>query len=256
MRNLLDLTDRVAIVTGGGKGIGAATAEVLAEHGARLVIAGRDVSALERRAQSIRRAFGRDVLWFKADVTAEADVVSLVGETLKRFGRVDILVNNAGGPKRSAVEETSIENWDEVIATNLRSVFLCTREAGRHMLAQRKGAIVNISSLAGVNAVSIAGAYGAAKAGVQNFTQAVSNAWARHGVRVNAIAAGTIQHDEKVRPPEAVARICAAIPMGRLGEAKEIAHAVLFLASDAASYITGATLIAGGGLVDPEPSAF
>ena len=190
-----------------------------------------------------------------ADVAVEADVIQLVARTIAEFGRVDILVNNAGGPLRSPFEMTQIEDWDHVINVNLRGVFLCAREAGRNMIAQGKGAIVNISSLAGLNAVSFAPAYGAAKAGLQNLTQAMSNAWAGQGVRANAIAVGNIQHHQSRRSAEQIATLSAAAPMGRLGRPEEIASVVLFLASDAASYVTGSTVVAGGGLVDPQPTA-
>jgi citronellol/citronellal dehydrogenase len=252
---LFDLSGRIAIVTGATRGIGAATASLLAECGADIVIAGRDVARLQTVADAIRQASGRRVLGVTADISREADVVSLVDRAVAEFGRVDMLVNNAGGPARSDIETTSAADWDSVMNANLRGAFLCTREAGRHMLMRGRGAIVNISSLAGINAVPFAGAYGAAKAGLQNFTQATSTAWASRGIRTNAIAVGVIDHESKVRPPETVARIAAAIPMRRLGTPQEIASVVLFLLSDAASFVTGATILASGGMVDSAPTA-
>jgi NAD(P)-dependent dehydrogenase (short-subunit alcohol dehydrogenase family) len=252
---LFDLSGKVAVVTGGTRGIGAATAVLLAEYGADIVVAGRDIARLESVTESIRRLSGRKAMGVVADISREADVVSLVDTAMGEFGRIDILVNNAGGPARSNIETTSAADWDAVMSANLRGAFLCTREAGRHMLAQSRGAIVNISSLAGVNAVPFAGAYGAAKAGLQNFTQATSTAWASRGIRTNAIAVGVIAHESKVRSTEAVDRIAAATPMRRLGTPEEIASIVLFLVSDAASFVTGATILASGGMVDSAPTA-
>jgi citronellol/citronellal dehydrogenase len=255
VNRLYDLSGRLAIVTGGTRGIGAAAAMILAECGADIVVAGRDSDRLQTVAESIRQRSGRRVLGVAADISQEADVVSLVDQAIGEFGRVDILVNNAGGPARSDIETTSAAAWDAVMSANLRGAFLCTREAGRHMLMRGRGAIVNISSLAGVNAVPFASAYGAAKAGLQNFTQATSTAWASRGIRTNAIAVGVIAHESKVRPPDAVARIAAAIPMRRLGTPEEIASIILFLVSDAASFVTGATILASGGMVDSAPTA-
>jgi NAD(P)-dependent dehydrogenase (short-subunit alcohol dehydrogenase family) len=255
MKNLLDITDRVAIITGGSGGMAAAMARVLAGHGAHLVLAARDMRRLSETADQVSRATGRTVLPIIADVAKEADIVHLVEATMARFGRIDILVNNAGRPTRKPIEEMSAAEWDADMTVNLRSVFLSTREAGRHMLRAGKGAIVNISSLAGVNPVSYGSGYSAAKAALQNFTQATSNGWAARGVRANAIILGNVQHETSDRPRESIASIAAATPMGRLGRAQEVAHAVLFLASDAASFITGAMLTVSGGMVDPQPSA-
>jgi NAD(P)-dependent dehydrogenase (short-subunit alcohol dehydrogenase family) len=202
VKRLFDLSGKLAIVTGGTRGIGAATAMLLAECGADIVVAGRDIARLESVTESARRQSGRKVMGVVADISREPDVVSLA-----------------------------------------------------HMLAQSRGAIVNISSLAGVNAVPFACAYGAAKAGLQNFTHATSTARACRGIRTNAIAVGVIAHESKVRSPEAVARIAAAIPMRRLGTPEEIASIVLFLVSDAASFVTGATILASGGMVDSAPTA-
>jgi citronellol/citronellal dehydrogenase len=254
-KGLFDLSGQLAIVTGGTRGIGAATAMLLAEYGADIVVTGRDMTRLATVAESIRRLSGRRVLEVAADISLEGDVVSLVDKAMGQFGRIDILVNNAGGPARSNIETTSAADWDAVMSANLRGAFLCTREAGRHMLTRSRGAIVNISSLAGVNAVPFAGAYGAAKAGLQNFTQATSTAWACRGIRTNAIAVGVIAHESKVRSSETVARIAAATPMRRLGTPDEIASVVLFLVSDAASFVTGTTILASGGMVDSAPTA-
>lgn len=248
---LLDLTGRVAIVTGGAKGIGLAIARRLAEHGAHLVIASRDAGRLESSAKTLQKELGRPVRWLRCDVTNEANVGDLINFVHSQFGKIDILVNNAGGPRLSTIENTTLEDWDSVIALNLCGPFLCTREAGRLMLKQGSGVIVNISSIAGLSPVPSTAAYSASKAALQNFTQAAAIAWAQHGVRVTAIAAGTVAHEDKVRGAELDARIAASVPMKRLARPEEIANVALFLVSDLASYVTGTTVVVTGGLVDP-----
>ena len=255
MSNPFDITGRVALVTGASQGIGAVTARVLAELGADVVITARNLPRLEATAQSICASTGRRVLPVQADVAIEADVARLCAAAIAEFGRIDILVNNAGGPLRSPFESTSSADWDSVINVNLRAVFLCSRDIGRQMLAQGKGSIVNISSLAGINAVSFAGAYGAAKAGMQNLTQAMSNSWSSRGVRANAIVVGNIQHADSQRTAETIAAIERLTPIGRLGRAEEIANVVVFLASDASSFVTGTTLVVSGGQIDPQITA-
>lgn len=255
MSGLFDLTGRVAIVTGGALGIGAATARLLGQHGATVVIAARNEERLAAAAEAMSKELGRKVGWVRADVSVEADVIAMVDKVEADYGRVDILVNNAGGPLRSILEDCTLAEWEEVMGSNLRSAFLCTREAGKRMLAQGKGAIVNISSVAGVNPAPVAPHYGAAKAGLQNFTQSAATLWAKRGIRVNAVASGTIAHPDKIRSDEVAELMESGIPMGRMGTPEEIASVVLFLASDAASYVTGATILASGGQIDPAPTA-
>jgi citronellol/citronellal dehydrogenase len=254
--DLFDLTGRVAVVTGGGRGIGAAIAGLLAHYGADVVLAGRDTAALERTSAIIAADTGRACLVERADISIESDVARLIGAAAAWRGRLDILVNNAGGPGRALLEDMTSAQWDEVLGANLRGAFLCTREAGKKMIAAgRGGAIVNVSSLAGLNAVPFAAAYGAAKAGLENFTQATARAWARYNIRANAITVGTVAHADKPRPPEVVARSVQDIPLGRLGTPEDIAAVALFLASDAAAFVTGASILATGGQVDPALSA-
>lgn len=248
--SLLDLTGRVAIVTGGGTGIGAAVARLFAEHGATLVLAGRTAERLETVAADIRSA-GAPALAVPTDVKVEDDVIALVERTAAEFGRIDVVVNNAGGTRMMPAEDVPTRLWDSVFALNARGPFLLTREAGRHMIRQGGGAFVNISSAAGFQGVLGATAYGAAKSGLQMFTRIVAAEWGRFGIRANCLAVGLIASEnakEAWRESNLdTATMTANIPMRRVGEPEEVASVVLFLASDAASYVTGQVVAANGG---------
>jgi 3-oxoacyl-[acyl-carrier protein] reductase len=258
---LLDLGGRVAIVTGGGTGIGAATARLLAQHGADVVIASRTAAELERVAAEVRASTGRRCLAVPTDVKDEAQVVRMVTRTVEELGRVDILVNNAGGTRMGPLAGLAPKAWDSAFDLNARAPYLCTREAGRHMLAQRRGAIVNVSSAAGLGGVKGGAHYASAKAALQMFTAVTAAEWGRHGIRANCVAVGLVSSERAVEAWR-VAKldahaIAGAIPLGRAGEPAEVASAILFLASDAASYITGQTLSVDGGpqmggIPDPE----
>jgi NAD(P)-dependent dehydrogenase (short-subunit alcohol dehydrogenase family) len=245
-----DLTDRVAIITGGGTGIGRGAALVLAEHGADVVLAGRRPEPLASTAEEIR-ALGRRALAVPTDVTSAEECQQLVDTTLTELGRVDILVNNAGGAETKSIRKWTDEEWLQVVALNLGSVWHLSRAASVPMLEQGRGAIVNISSGASLIAMPQAAPYGAAKAGVNNLTGSMAAAWTRKGVRVNAIAVGAVRAatllDDAARyglDPEAIATMNAS---GRLGEPDEIGYGVLFFASDASSFCSGQTLSINGG---------
>jgi NAD(P)-dependent dehydrogenase (short-subunit alcohol dehydrogenase family) len=245
------LTDRVAIVTGGGTGIGAATARLFAEHGADVVIASRTVAELERVAAEVESTSGRRCVPVPTDVKEEDQVVRLVERTIAELGKVDILVNNAGGTRLGRLEDLPTRAFDSAVELNLRGPYLCTREAGRHMIEQRSGAIVNVSSGAGVSGVKGGAHYAAAKAGLQMFTRVTAAEWGRYGIRANCVAVGLVASERAVDAWE-VARLdqqsmVEGIPLGRAGAPIEVAYAMLFLVSDAASYVSGQTFSVDGG---------
>lgn len=244
------LAGKVAIVTGGGRGLGRALSEGFAAAGAHVVLTGRSAETLEGAVSAIT-AGGGSAKGVPADVAREADVEALCRTTLDVFGRIDILVNNAGiNPWYKAAEDTALEEWRAVVETNLTGVFLACREAGRAMLTQGEGAIVNVTSVAGRVALAKTTAYCAAKGGVELMTRQLALEWAKKGVRVNAVAPGYFATDltEGLRANEVLSeRVTRRTPMGRFGHPDELVGACLFLASPAASYITGASLAVDGG---------
>ncbi|KUI37996.1 short-chain dehydrogenase [Mycobacterium sp. IS-1590] len=248
--DVFDLRGRVALVTGGGTGIGAATAILLAHHGADVAIAARTVADLDRTAAQVEAATGRRCLAVPTDVNVEDQVVAMVARTVDELGRIDILVNNAGGTRMSPLRDIPMRGWDSVYELNVRSAYVATREAGKHFRAQRRGAIVNISSDAGLHGVKGGAHYSSAKAALQMFTRVTAAEWGRYGIRANCIAVGAIA-SERVVEAWRVAGIdeaeFAKVPLGRAGRPDEVAQAILFLASDASSYITGQTVAVDGG---------
>jgi NAD(P)-dependent dehydrogenase (short-subunit alcohol dehydrogenase family) len=244
------LAGRVAVVTGGGTGIGRGAALVLAEYGADVVLAGRRPEPLQSTATEIS-ALGRRALALPTDITAAEQCEALIERTLSEFGRLDILVNCAGGATTQPLSEWSDEEWDQVLALNLNSVWRLSRLASVPMLEQGRGTIVNISSGASMLAMPQAAPYGAAKAAVNNLTGAMAAAWTGRGVRVNAIAVGAVRAatllDEAERhgiDPDLIGQMNG---LGRLGEPDEIGYGVLFFASDASSFCSGQTLHMHGG---------
>jgi citronellol/citronellal dehydrogenase len=248
----LDLSGRVAIITGGGTGIGAATARLFAAHGAEaLVVAARTTEQIVAVAEEIEGSTSTRVLAVPTDVKVEESVVNLVERTVQEFGRIDVLVNNAGGTRMGPLESTPTKAWDSVFALNARGPFLCTREAGRHMIDRRSGVIVNVSSGAGVNGVRHGAGYSAAKAALQMFTRVTASEWGRFGIRANCVAVGLVASERAVDAWE-VAGIDAeaftqGIPLGRVGQPVDVASSILFLSSDASSYVSGETFSVNGG---------
>jgi 3-oxoacyl-[acyl-carrier protein] reductase len=249
--DLLDLTGRVAVVTGGGTGIGAATAALLTAHGADVAIAARTVHDLERTAEKIEADSGRRCLVVPTDVKNETQVVSLIERSVTELKRLDILVNNAGGARLGPLRGLPTKAWDASFDLNVRSAYIATREAGTYFLKQRSGAIVNVSSDAGVYGVRGGAHYSAAKAALQMFTEVTAAEWGRHGVRANCIAVGGIASERAKAAWEVAGINPAAIGEGamlrRIGRPEEVAAAILFLVSDAASYITAQTISVDGG---------
>lgn len=249
------LDSQVAIVTGGGTGIGKAIALEFARAGAHVVVGSRKLGSLEAVAHAIRD-LGQRSLAIAVDVRNPEQIDHLVAETLAEFGRLDILVNNAGASFVSPVEAITPNGWNAVVGTNLTGVFLCCRAAGPHMMRQKKGVILNISSIAGKYGSTVMAHYAAAKAGVVNFTKSLALAWAEHGIRVNAIAPGPIVTEgyegvlrEGGGRSETVDQVAERVAMRRWGRPEEVAYPALFLVSEAASYITGTTLFVDGGPV-------
>ena len=245
------LDEKVAIVTGGGKGIGKAVALHFANVGAHVVVAELDSGCCEATSKEIR-AVGRKSLPVVVDVTKSDQLTHLVETTVKEFKRIDILVNNVGGsnPMTPAIK-MSDEDWERFIRLNLTSTFLCNKAVSRVMVDQNKGNIVNIASAAGTRADPGLAPYAAAKAGVINFTQTLSVELAPYHIRVNCIIPATIETGLSATtrgsstPQERVAR--QGIPLGRLGQPEDIALAAIYLASDASDYITGAAIEVKGG---------
>ena len=251
LENPFDLSGRVAIVTGGGTGIGEAIAHVLARYGADVVVASRKLEKLEAVAREVSAATGRRCLPVTTDVRDEEQVKAMVERTVAELGRIDILVNNAGGGYLFPLEQTPLDRWDNNIALNLTGPFLCTRAVGPHMISGGGGAIVNISSDAGRSGVRGGSAYSAGKAGLQMFTRVVAAEWGPHGIRANCICVGAIASEGALRSWDRAGlkreEMARQMPLRRIGEPEDIAWPVLFLASDASRYMSGETFGVDGG---------
>ena len=243
------LSGKIAIVTGAGSGIGAATARLFAREGARVVLCGRRLANLERVAAEIARA-GGSADSRSVDVTDERAFEALIGDTVSSHGRLDVLVNNAYGMVAGTLARTSTADWHATFQATLDSAFFGLRAALPHMARQGGGAIVNVSSTAGHAGQAGIGAYASAKAALENLTRTAAIEAAPHRVRVNALAPGVVATEGTVAAfadPRARAAMERCIPLGRFGDPDEIANGILFLASDEASFVTGACLIVDGG---------
>jgi 3-oxoacyl-[acyl-carrier protein] reductase len=247
---LLDLSGRVAIVTGGSRGIGRAIAERLAGSGAAVVVNYRGNAAAAEATVATITAAGGTAIAIQGDVSQPEDVEHLVKTTLERFGHIDILVNNAGITRDTLLLRMKESDFDEVIATNLRGVFLCTRAVLRPMTKQRFGRIINITSVVGLTGNAGQANYAAAKAGILGFTKSTAREMASRGITVNAVAPGFIETEMTDALNEETRKaILATIPLGRFGQPAEVAGLVCFLASNAGAYISGQTLTIDGGMV-------
>ena len=246
----MKLQGKVALVTGAGSGIGQAIALVFAKEGADIAVNDIDLLSAEKTVSAIEHNGGRAIA-VKADVSDPAAVDAMVERVIKELGGVHILVNNAGVPLRGPMlEEQTVECWDRAVAVILRGTYLCSRRAGKWMSVHKTGKILNISSLAGIIGSPDHGGYGPAKAGVINLTRTLQWNGVNININVNCIAPGLINTpltQRAIAREPALANIAQGVPLRRMGEADDIAKAALFLVSDDASYITGATLAVDGG---------
>ena len=242
-----DLTGKVCVVTGGGRGIGRAIAEGLARHGATLVLSGRTEATLADAATAI----GERASVCAADVSREADVLALRDAVLERHGRLDVLVNNAGiNPIFRGIERVSLEEWQSIIDINLTGTFLCCKYLGGAMVERGRGSLINISSVAGHVGLLRSVPYCASKGGVEMLTRALALDWAKSGVRVNTLAPGWVDTDLThglLEHDVHGTRLLDHTPMGRFATAGDMVGAAVFLASDASSYMTGQSLLIDGG---------
>ncbi|MFZ4827161.1 MAG: 3-oxoacyl-[acyl-carrier-protein] reductase [Phototrophicaceae bacterium] len=245
-----DLSGRIAIVTGGSRGIGRAIAESLAQHGATIIINyNSNATAAEEAAQAIEANGGKAVIR-QANVAIPDEAEKLIDFAKEELGKLDILVNNAGITRDNLIARMKLEDFDEVLDTNLRSAWIMSKAASRVMMRARWGRIINITSVSGIAGQAGQTNYSASKAGLIGLTKALAREVATRNVTVNAVAPGFIETDmTKELSEELVQTVTAQIPMGRWGSASEVAHAVTFLASEQASYITGCVLSVDGGMV-------
>lgn len=244
-----ELSGRIAVVTGGSRGIGKAIALELAENGANVVINySKDSKGAQEVAENIRNK-GIDCLTIKANVSSASEVENMVETIIERYGRIDILVNNAGITRDSLLARMKEKDWDDVIDINLKGVYNCTKSVVKIMMKQRWGRVVNISSVVGITGNPGQTNYSAAKAGIIGFTKSCARELASRGITVNAVAPGFIRTDmtDKLRN-EIKKELESKIPVGRLGKPEDVAHTVLFLVSSKADYITGQVINVDGGM--------
>jgi 3-oxoacyl-[acyl-carrier protein] reductase len=248
------LQGKIAIITGGGVGIGRSISVEFARAGADVVVASRKIENLEPVVAEIK-ALGRRSFAMAVDVRQEDGVKELVERTVRELGRLDVMVNNAGASFRAKPEEISANGWNAVVGINLNGVFFGCKLAGKQMLAQGHGVIINLSSVAGVYGSTMMSHYGAAKAAVINFTRTLGMAWGRQGVRVNCIAPGPIETEgyldvlHKTNPDarKVYESVASRVGLGRWGKVEEIAFPCIFLASDASAFMNGTTIVVDGG---------
>ncbi len=249
-KELFDLTDRVAIVTGGSRGIGEAIATALAEFGAKVVLTSRKIEGLNAVKEKIEAA-GGEAMAIASHVGKLDTLAAVVEQTVDTYGKIDILVNNAGtNPVFGPLTESEERAWDQIMAVNLKGVFFLTLMVGKHMIKQGKGSIINISTEAAVKPTPMLGMYSISKAGVDMVTKAFAQEWGPMGIRVNGIAPGLVKthFSQALWANEEILKMATSrAALGRMAEPSEMAGLAVFLASDAASFITGVTVLADGG---------
>ncbi len=243
------LDNKIAVVTGGSRGIGRAIALKLASQGAQIVVNYTSNSAAADSVVKEVEALGSKAIAVQANVSMASDIENLIKETESQLGKIDILVNNAGITRDGLLIRMKEEDFDQVIDVNLKGVFLTTKLIGKKMLKQRAGSIVNITSVVGLMGNAGQANYAASKAGVIGFTKSVAKEFASRGITVNAVAPGFIESDMTAKLDEKVVEnYMTAIPLSRFGQADDVANTVAFLVSDQANYITGQTLQVDGGM--------
>lgn len=253
VKMLFNLEDKVAIITGGSRGLGLMMAEGFAEAGAKLVICSRNIEQCEKSAEKIR-ALDAECHAVGCDIAEADEVEKMVDFTMKKFGRIDILVNNAGMAWGDELEDTPLKRWDQMYDINVRGTFLCTTSVGKQMISNGGGKIINIASMSAIKSidpsVAVTPAYASSKGAVIALTKNLSRYWAKHNINVNAIAPGIFPTEMSRSLIESKRDIMeATVPLGRLGETDDFKGAAVFLASAAADYITGHVLCIDGGVL-------
>lgn len=245
----MNLTEKVAIVTGSSRGIGRAIALELAGRGARVAISGRNPEMLEQTKKEIEQK-GAETIAVIADISKMEDATELVNKTLEKWQRIDILVNNAGINRDNLIMRMSEDEWEEVIRTNLTGTFNCIKSVTRQMMKQRGGCIINLTSVVGLMGNAGQANYAASKAGIIGLTKSVARELASRNITCNAVAPGYIQTEMTDRLDDKVKEaLIQQIPLGRIGNVEDVAKVVAFLVSDGASYITGQVIGVNGGLL-------
>ncbi|MGD9209966.1 MAG: glucose 1-dehydrogenase [Desulfobacteraceae bacterium] len=252
MKNMFKLNDKIAIVTGGAGGIGEALAMGLAVHGATVVVSSRNQAAIEKVAQKITEVSGNEAIAIPSDVTDESSVQNLADQVIKKYGKIDILVNAMGMNIKHDAFEFPMEDWEKLFNVNVKGTMVACKIIGKTMREQKSGAILNLSSVRGIRGYTGGNAgYCATKGSVELITKALALEWAPHNIRVNAlgpalvITPGTKHIAEN---PELAKKYASAVPMGRIGMPEDMVGAVVYLVSNAASFVTGQTIYVDGGL--------
>lgn len=244
-----DLTGKTVIITGGSKGLGEQMAYALAEAGADLALISRTQTDLDKVAAEVRAATGRRVIGLAADVTREADIAVMVQQVMAEFGKIDVLINNAGIGGTTPILDLKEEEWDRYMNLNLKGPVLCSKHVGAEMVKRQQGNIINVSSLFSQIVARYMGAYAATKTALVSFTRTLALEWARYNIHVNALCPGYFETPMNADfwQTKGGKGIIERIPMQRVGDPKEIKPAIIFLASDANTFMTGSTLFVDGG---------